>query len=184
MDSFELLAHPVRLRIIHAMRGDRTLTTGELCGLLPDVSKATVYRHVEVLAAAGVLETAEERRGRGAVERHYRLRQDRAAIGADAAASATPDDHRGVFATAMAVLMAEFNAYLDRDDADPAHDAVGYRQHALWLSPAERDAMIADLRDAIVPHLSHPPTPARSRYLLSPVLFPMEQPPSGPVRPK
>ncbi|SEO86992.1 Helix-turn-helix domain-containing protein [Actinacidiphila rubida] len=175
MDPFELLAHPVRLRIIHAMRGDRTLTTTGLCALLPDVSKATVYRHVDVLAAAGVLHVAEERRVRGAVERHYRLRTDRAAIGADVAAAATPADHRAVFATAMAVLVAEFHAYLDRDDADPARDAVGYRQHALWLSPAERDALITGLRDAILPHLAHPPTD-RSRYLLSPVLFPLEHP--------
>ena len=31
--------HPVRLRIVHAMRG-RTLTTAQLCARLPDVSKA------------------------------------------------------------------------------------------------------------------------------------------------
>ena len=37
----------------------------------------------------------------------------------------------------MATLLAEFNAYLDRDHADPTADAVGYRQHALWLSPDE-----------------------------------------------
>jgi len=80
MDTLELLGHPVRLRIVHAMRGGRSLTTAQLCARLPDVSKAMVYRHVDLLAAGGVLEVAEERRVRGAVERHYRLCQDRASI--------------------------------------------------------------------------------------------------------
>jgi DNA-binding transcriptional ArsR family regulator len=110
VDSAELLTHPVRLRVVHAMRGGRTLTTAELCALIPDVSKATVYRHVDLLATGGVLEVADERRVRGAVERRYRLRQDRAVIDAETAASASPDDYRRAFAAAMAVLHAEFNA--------------------------------------------------------------------------
>jgi len=45
--------------------GGRTLTTSELCTQLPGVSKATVYRHIDVLAAAGILEIAGEQRVRG-----------------------------------------------------------------------------------------------------------------------
>jgi DNA-binding transcriptional ArsR family regulator len=176
VDAFELLAHPVRLRIVHAMRGGRTLTTADLCARLPEVSKAMVYRHVDLLAQAGILEVAEERRVRGAVQRHYRLRQDRAIIDAETAASASSDDHRAVFATAMAVLIAEFNAYLDRDNADPAQDLVGYRQHALWLSREELDEMIAELRHVILPRLANRPTPERGQYLLSPIVFPVEHP--------
>ena len=31
MDSLDLLAHPIRLRIVHAMGGGRLLTTAQLC---------------------------------------------------------------------------------------------------------------------------------------------------------
>lgn len=173
MDALELLAHPVRLRIVHAMRGDRTLTTAELGALLPDVSKAMLYRHVDLLASAGILEVAEERRVRGAVERVYRLRPDRAAITGEAP---SPEDYWRVFATALAVLTAEFRSYLDREDADPARDLVGYRQHAIWLSREELEQMIMELREVIAPRLANQPTADRARYLLSPILFPMEQP--------
>ena len=176
MDALELLAHPVRLRIVHAMRGDRTLTTAELGALLPDVSKAMLYRHVDLLASAGILEVAEERRVRGAVERRYRLRPDRAAI---TGGPPSPDDYWQVFATALAVLTAEFRAYLDRKDADPAGDLVGFRQHAVWLSRTELEQMIADLREVITPRLANQPAEDRARYLLSPILFPMEQPAPG-----
>jgi DNA-binding transcriptional ArsR family regulator len=174
VDTLELLGHPVRLRIVHAMRGGRTLTTAHLCALLPDVSKAMVYRHVDLLTAGGVLEVAEERRVRGAVERHYRLRQDRASIDPATAASLSPDDHRRAFATAVATLIAEFNAYLGRENTNPATDPVGYRQHAVWLTGDELTAMIKELREVIVPRLANPPTPDRTRYLLSPILFPSE----------
>lgn len=176
VDTMELLGHPARLRIVHALRGDRTLTTAQLCSRLPDVSKAMVYRHVDLLAAGGVVEIAEERRVRGAVERHYRLRQDRASIDPDTAASLTAADHRRAFAAAVGALVAEFNAYLDRSDTDPATDAVGYRQHAIWLNRDELTALLGDLRAAILPHLTHQATPDRSRYLLSPILFPAEEP--------
>src|SRR5690349_846199 len=101
MDAVDLLLHPVRLRIVHAMSGGRTLTTSQLCDLLPDVSKATVYRHVALLADGGVLEVTGEQRVRGAVERHYRLNRARAVIDAGTAASVSKEDHRRVFAVAM-----------------------------------------------------------------------------------
>ena len=162
----ELLAHPVRMRIVHALRG-RELTTGQLCELLPDVSKAMVYRHVEALAAGEVLEVASERRVRGAVERTYRLHK--ATIPTE---DLTVDDYRRGFDLALATLLAEFTAYLDRDGADPTADLVGFRQHAIWLSREELADFLADLRQVIVPRLAQEPTADRSRYLMSPIVFP------------
>ena len=181
MDPLDLLLHPVRLRIVHALRGDRMLTTSQLCALVPKASKATVYRHVEALADGGVLEVAEEHRVRGAVERGYRLRPERASLtvptgegGADSA-QAHKDAYRRAFAVAMAALAAEFDGYLDRDDADPVADLVGLRQHALWLDRAELEGLIEDLRKAMAPRLENAPCAGRDRYLLSPILFPTER---------
>lgn len=177
MDTLELLAHPVRLRIVHALRG-RELTTAQLCARIPDASKAMVYRHVELLATHGVLEVAGERRVRGAVERRYRLHQARATVDVEEVAALSPEDHRRVFATSMAVLIAEFGAYLDGGTADPVADLVSYRQHAVWLSRDELAEVIAELRRVVFPRLAHEPTPDRAQYLLSPVLFPVDHPPA------
>nr|WP_281401026.1 helix-turn-helix domain-containing protein [Amycolatopsis umgeniensis] len=169
------MAHPVRLRIVHAMRGGRVLTTAQLCARVPDASKAMVYRHVDLLETGGVLEVAEERRVRGAVERGYRLRQDRAAIDPGDIASATTEDFKRSFATALAALVAEFNAYLERDDVDPIADLVGYRQHAVWLSREELLELIGAMQKAIVPVLANEPGPDRAQYLLSPIHFPIAE---------
>ncbi|MCM2413198.1 helix-turn-helix domain-containing protein [Streptomyces sp. RKAG290] len=178
MDTVDLLLHPVRMRVVHAMHDGRTRTTTELCALLPDVSKATVYRHVGLLADGGLLSVEGEQRVRGSVERRYRLHRDRAVIDAATAASLSPEDYRRAFAVAMATLLAEFSAYLDRDGSDPVADAVGFRQHALWLSPDELTEMIGEMREVITARMALGPAPERTRHLLSPILFPAEtQPP-------
>src|SRR5262245_35534684 len=98
VDTLELLLHPVRIRIVHAMAGGRTLTTAGLCARLPDVPKTTVYRHVSLLAASGVLEVVGEQRVRGAIERRYQLNRAQAVISPEAAASMSRTDHRQGFA--------------------------------------------------------------------------------------
>ncbi|HET8844085.1 MAG TPA: helix-turn-helix domain-containing protein [Ktedonobacteraceae bacterium] len=183
MDTIELLLHPIRLRIVHATSGGRTITTAQLCARMPDVSKATMYRQVSLLVDGGILEVAREQKVGGTIERWYRLCGPNAVISADVAMSASLEDYRRAFATAMTALLGEFNAYLDRDHADPPEDAVGFRQHALWLSPHERDELIGELRNAIVPRLSNKPAPGRRQHLLSPILFPIEElPPQTPEK--
>ena len=173
MDTVELLVHPVRLRIVHALSGGRVVTTAQLVARMPDVSKATVYRHVGVLADAGIIEVAGEQRVRGFVERSYRLHRDRATIPADRVAVATPDELRAAFAAAMATLIAEFDGYLDSGAADPVADLVGFRQHAIWLSDDERADLVAAMRAALAGRIGNPRASGRRPHLLSPILFPI-----------
>ncbi|MGA5757795.1 helix-turn-helix domain-containing protein [Nonomuraea bangladeshensis] len=179
MDPVEQLLHPVRLRIVHALSAADTLTITQMSARMPDVPKITLYRQVAQLAEGGFLEVDGEQRVRGAVERRYRLRQDRPTIDADAAAGMSLDDHRRGFAASMAVLIAEFDAYLSRDGADPAADSVSYRQGTLWLSPDELNAMTADLLAVLRDRLDNTPAPGRTPYLLSAILFPAERPPDA-----
>lgn len=160
------------------MSGGRTLTITQLRARMPDVSKATMYRQVALLADGGLLDVAGEQRVQGAVERRYRLNRVNAVVDADAAAAATVEDHRQAFAAAMGAMIAEFNVYLDRERADPAGDLVGYRQHTVWLSKEEVSDLIDDLRRVIGPRLGNRPTVGRTLHLLSPILFPIEEPPA------
>jgi DNA-binding transcriptional ArsR family regulator len=173
VDTLDLLLHPVRVRIVHAMSGGVTRTTSDLVSRLPDVSKATVYRHVSLLAEAGVLEVVSEQRVHGAVERRYRLYRPRAVIDPDAAASMTLEEHRHGFTAAMAALVAEFNTYLNQGHADPTADKVGYRQIPLWLSQEEQAELISQIHTILLSHMDNQPGPDRRLHLLSPILFPI-----------
>lgn len=176
MDPLDLLLHPVRLRIVHAMSGGRARTTSDLCARLPDVPKTSVYRHVALLAEGGVLEVVAEHRVHGAVERHYRLRPDRPEIDSEAAATMSLDDHRRGFTATMAALLAEFNAYLDQPGADPIADSVGYRQGILWLTETELAELIKDVRQAVARHAGNGPAPGRTPRLHTMISFPVESP--------
>jgi DNA-binding transcriptional ArsR family regulator len=174
VDAIDLLLHPVRLRIVHAMSGGRLRTTSELCAELADVPRTSVYRQVGILAEAGVLEVADEQRVHGAVERRYLLRRDRTVIDRETAAAMTPEDHRRTFTLAASVLLAEFNAYLGRPGANPAADSLGYTQFVLWLTDDERGRLISQVIAAITAVRDNEASPHRKPYLLSPIIIPAE----------
>jgi hypothetical protein len=171
-ERLALLLHPVRLRLVHAMRAGGRLTTGELCARLPDLPKATVYRQVDRLVRGGVFRVESERKVRGVIERRYQLGAGATAAGADGAQGMTIEDHRRGFTAAMAALIAEFGAYLDRDDARPAADEVSYRQFVIRLTREERSRFIDELGRMVRSLARNQPDDARAPYMLSTVFFP------------
>ncbi|WP_308466447.1 helix-turn-helix domain-containing protein [Rathayibacter soli] len=176
MNVTEVLLHPVRLRVIHALSASDELAITELCERMPEISKSTVYRHVAVLLDAGLLEVGGERRVRGAIERSYRLRRDRPTLDSDDASAMTLDEYRRSFAAAVMTLLAEFNSYLDRAGANPTADSVSYRQSTIWATPEELTALRQQLITLLAPTLANQPTSGRRPYLLSPILFPSDKP--------
>lgn len=173
MASADLLLHPVRLRVVQAFLGDRVLTTSDLRTELPDVPAATLYRHVGVLADAGILAVAGERKVRGAAERSYRLRVEAASVGPDEAAGMSPDEHRSGFTAFVAALLADFDRYLERADGAPdlARDGVGYRQLGLWMDDEEYAAFLADLRAVLLARAENEPGDGRRRRVVTTVLL-------------
>ncbi|MFC0004579.1 helix-turn-helix domain-containing protein [Micromonospora siamensis] len=168
----DLLLHPVRLRIVQAFLGGRTLTTGELREALPDVPAATLYRQVATLAAHDVLRTVGERRVRGAVERTYRLHEAAASVDADAAASMSPEEHRRAFRTFVAQLLADFDGYLDAGGGDLGRDLGGYRQNAFHVTDDELTEFLTRFRALFAEYAALGPGPDRVRRLLTTVLLP------------
>lgn len=177
MATADLLLHPVRLRIVQALLGDRTLTTGELHAELPDVPVATLYRHVGVLADAGVLEVAAERRVRGSTERTYRLVVTAASVGPTEAAAMTAEEHRRAFGTFVAALLADFDRWVDAaagvpGGPQPARDGVGYRMAGLWLDDEEFAGLLADVGEVLRSRLGNEAGPGRRRRLVGTVFLP------------
>ena len=173
MASAEFLLHPVRLRVVQALLGDRRLTTAGLHAELPEVPVASLYRQVAALVDGGVLEVAEERKVRGTVERTYRLRPVAASVGPEDAAELTAAEHRQAFLTFVAALLADFDRYLDRGDVDLGRDLVGYRQVALNLTDAEVAELTEELRAVVAPRLAHAPGDGRVRRVLTTILMPV-----------
>ncbi|NIH88333.1 helix-turn-helix domain-containing protein [Amycolatopsis granulosa] len=174
MDITQLILHPIRLRIVNAVFDGRPFTTSQLRERLPDVPKATMYRHVGLLVESGLIEVDGEERKAGAVERTYRLHRSRTVIDGAAAAAMSNEDHRRGFAAGIASLLGEFEVYLGGRGADPTADMVTYRQVPLWLDDAEKEALYDDLIAAIRKRLDHKPSADRRRHLLATIMFPAQ----------
>jgi Helix-turn-helix domain len=170
----DLLLHPVRLRVVQAFLGDRTLTTADLHNVLPDIPVASLYRHVGVLADAGVLTVVGERKVRGAAERSYRLDLAGASVDGDEARTMSTDDHRRAFTAFVAMLLADFDRYLGQAAVHPdlAADRVGYRQAAVWVTDEEFDAMAADLAAVLRQRMANQAGEGRRRRLVSTINVP------------
>jgi hypothetical protein len=173
-----LLLHPVRLRLVHAMRAAGRLTTRGLCERLPDLPKATVYRQVGRLVRGGIFQVESERKVRGAVERLYRLVPSAVAVSIEDAEAMTLEDHRRGFTAAVAALMADFDAYLDRHEASPVADEVSYRQFVVWLTPEERSRLVGELGRMVRALTRNAPNDTRAPHILSTVFFPADPGPA------
>ena len=167
----EVLLHPIRLRIVLAMGSDE-LTTAQLAERLPDIAHATLYRHVAVLAEAGMLSIVDERRVRGGVERTYAIVAEAAHIGPSDAGAMSQEVHMRGFVTFVGSLIEAFGRYLAHPAARPGEDRVGYRQASLWLTEAESAQLAERLASVLEPYLGNAATPERGRVLLNTILIP------------
>ncbi|MEU8872472.1 helix-turn-helix domain-containing protein [Streptomyces javensis] len=172
MPTTNLLLHPVRMRILQALVGADELTTAQLRERLPDVPAATMYRHIATLTQADILEVVHERQVRGTVERSYRVRQDKAVVDTDARTAMTKDDHRQAFTVFTGALMADFDRYLSRDDADPAREGVVYRQGAVWLTDEEFAELVEEIEAVVARRTQTAAGDGRTRHIVSFVLVP------------
>jgi DNA-binding transcriptional ArsR family regulator len=179
MASSEILLHPVRLRIVQTFLGDRALTTSQLAAELDDVPAASLYRHVALLADAGVLRVAAERRIRGSLERTFTLAGAAASVGPAELAAMTPEQHKQAFLAFTAGLMADFDRYLAAGTPDLVRDGVGYSINAMWLTDAEFLEFARDLSMVFQPRLANGPGKGRTRRLSGNVFLPAPDKMSG-----
>ncbi|WP_280464907.1 helix-turn-helix domain-containing protein [Nocardia brasiliensis] len=164
-----VLHQPVRWRIAQALIG-REMTTGQLAAHLDDVAHATLYRHVNVLLDAGIVDVVAERKVRGTTERTLRLHVENPAAANNEVVGA--DEVRGFFTVYVAGVAGSLDRYLQRDDIDPARDGLALRQSALWLADDEMAEFAERFRRFLEPYLSAQDNPNRSRRILSTILMP------------
>lgn len=168
----EILLHPVRLRIVLALAGEQK-TTRDIQERLADVPHATLYRHINRLIEAEVVEVVAEQPIRGSVERTLALAEGAASFTPEDLAGTSPGDLLGYFVRVMAGLIGDFGRYLDAPGADPVADGVGFRQVPVWLDDDEFDEFAGAMNELIRAAHEQPPE-GRRRRLLTTVVIPAD----------
>jgi len=161
----EIVMHPVRLRIVQQL-GGRNLTTAQLRSALPDVTQATLYRHVAVLIDAGILQVVEERRVRGAVERTLALGERMAHVDQAELRTMSDANLRAAFLTFLGDVAGDFDRFLDADDED-LRGFVGFGRAPLYVSTEDLAVIQAGLAELLAPYMTENTSPDGERRRVS-----------------
>jgi DNA-binding transcriptional ArsR family regulator len=146
----DVVMHPVRLRIIQQL-GGRELTTAALRDALPDVTQATLYRHVAALVEADILTVVAERRVRGTVERTFALGERVAHVGQQELQAMSDAQLQGSFLTFLGHVADDFDRFIAADD--PAlRDLLGFGQTNLYVNEEDLARIQAGLGELLAPY--------------------------------
>ena len=115
----DVIFHPVRMRIVQALFGERRLTAQQIAALIEGPSIATLYRHLNRLIDAQVIQVVEERPIRGTVEKVYALAGEQAAsFSADESRQASANEQKHNFNILLGTLQGDYERYLDQGTRD------------------------------------------------------------------
>lgn len=163
----DVVLHPVRLRIVQQL-GGRSLTTAQLRQAMPDVTQATLYRHVAALVESSILTVVEERRVRGAVERTLALGERAAHVDRDELRQVDAAQLRTAFLTFLGEVAADYERVLVGDAG--LRDLSGFGRTALYVDDDDLSRIQAGLIELLAPYFEE--RAGRRRVMLSTVVAP------------
>ena len=170
--KLDVLLHPVRIRIIQCLLDGKQKSAQEIFEMISDVPRTTVYRQVNVLYEEGILEVAEEKPVRGAVERFYQLVQHGASLSLNEIQSLTAEEHAQLFFTFLMKIYQHFQNYIQKDEIDFLRDGVGYRTASLLLKDEEFSELAKELNAVFLKYLNNPPGENRKERLFTTIVIP------------
>jgi|SRR5579871_1927389 len=161
----DLITHPVRARLILAIAG-RALTTQQIAMLLPDIPRASLYRHIQELATADVLMVVEETRIRGTVEKTYAVRPGATLLSLEDVRNAGHEEYLSRTIGYLSGITYIYQAYLaEREDGFP--EEVMVRWFPLYLTTDEFQTLKHQLLELFKPLHANAPTLERRRRIIS-----------------
>ena len=160
-DLNQILLNPIRSRIIQYLSVQESATAKELATFIADVPRATLYRHLKILADSDVIMVVAENRVRGSVERTYSLNLT-SLMEEDNKENAT----RNAFGFLMKIY-ADFERYFSEKKADPSKDKMFLSNVSLLLSDEEFEDLLKQINEILRNHLNNEPNQERKQRSLS-----------------
>jgi DNA-binding transcriptional ArsR family regulator len=168
----DLILHPIRMRIIQTLITGGNRTTQQLAEQLANVPQATMYRHLNTLLKAGLLEVVEERKNRGTVEKVYTLARGGAELSVGDLTASSSEEHMELFLKFVASLIGEFGAYTGQEHYHLVEDGVSFRQLQLNLNDDEYLEMLREIRERMQKHAGNEPGNGRRMRMISTIVIP------------
>lgn len=159
-----ILTDPISNRIIQQIRKNHKMTVSEILAVTPDIPRATVYRRIERMTAAGVIEIAETHKVRGQTEHSYSVKN------IYITAKDSGDGGMEIMTAAFLQMFHLCSEYFKSEDADAERDKLFILNYAIRLSDHDFSEMLHEIYAVVDRYQSkNMPEDARTRnlYLMS-----------------
>ena len=172
-DIYDILFNPIRMRIMQTLvlNGRESITANEICTLLSDIPRTTLYRHINVLIEADLLHIVAERKIRGSVERTLSLN-----VGELKKLSEIEDGPAQAFRFLM-MTYAKFETYFKdkpRKSFASAEGTLFLRNAVMMLNDEEFQSFLADMQAVFEAYIFEGPSEGRKLRDISIISAPPE----------
>lgn len=127
------ILHPVRARLLVALQ-DRELTPHQLAAFLEDVPLTTLYRHINLLLAAGLIRVCAENRVQGSVERVFTVVETATFLTEEDRAALTAEDIVGLVGALSGTVQEAFGRYAHHAALPPKEGELAFMARSLYIT--------------------------------------------------
>jgi DNA-binding transcriptional ArsR family regulator len=145
----ELMMHPVRMKICQALMRNKAagLTPLEMVKVIEDVPQATLYRHIQTLAHAGIIRVTREKKVKSVSEKYYVLNEEEATISKEEWKEASGEEKLLHFSRYQLMVSAQYEDYLKQIGDD--EDKASFSMVEMKLSDAEYQELQTEIGEIV-----------------------------------
>ena len=156
----KILTDPISNRIIQQIRKNHKMTVSEIIAVLPDIPRATVYRRIERMTDAGVIEIVETHKVRGQAEHTYSIKNIYVTT------ENSGKNGMEIMTVAFVQMFNLCSEYFKSENADVERDKLFIMNYAISLSDYDFSEMLHDILSVVDRYQSkNVPKDAKTRNL-------------------
>ena len=163
----EACMNPTRQRIIQVIMIKQEATSAEIGEELPDIPRASLYRHIKVLLDASIIAVVKEEFKRGSMEKTY-------AIATQMPYDDTNEEYNSLIQSALMGLQGEFYRYFNGENPDPQRDLLTVGSASFMMSDEEMMEFIKAYGELIQKYMTNKPAEGRKVRKVTLVISPNE----------
>ena len=141
----DIIFNPVWMRIIQYVARNQPATVAQISRFMPDVPKATLYRHMRILTDSRILQIVGEEKIRGTFEQSYSLNAGKIR----ASGEESPSELRALTYSILTKLIADFTDYFNRELIAPLDDRLFLSTNTLSLTDEDFDNFTRELFEVV-----------------------------------
>ena len=166
-DYMQACMNATRQRIIQTIMIKKEATSAEIGEELPDIPRASLYRHIKVLLDAKIITVVKEEFKRGSMEKTY-------AISSQRPYGDTREEYNSLIQTALMGLQGEFHRYFNGENPDPQRDLLTVGSVSMMMSDVEMMEFLKAYSELIQRYMANKPAADRRLRKISIVVSPNE----------